>query len=135
MLMVLNGLRASQAKYRLRIKQLMAVMQHSGFWSVAKIKPPRMPYGSLTASTLAVTAAAIAPRYPVVGLISEVMIASSPIDQSFASPDVHEARRSGAGARNVSSFGTNLTPFECTVVALKKESRFYVFAGGANPFD
>jgi hypothetical protein len=63
------------------------------------------------------------------------MIASSPLNQSFASSDVYETRRLGAGAWNVLSFGTNPTPFECTIVALEKESRFYVFAGRTNPFD
>lgn len=32
-------------------------------------------------------------------------------------------------------FGTNPTPFECTIVALEEESRFYVSAGMANPLD
>ncbi|RSL76480.1 hypothetical protein CEP52_017785 [Fusarium oligoseptatum] len=58
-----------------------------------------------------------------------------PAHQSFASADVHETRRSVVGARTVLSFGTNPTPFECTIVALKKENQFYVSAGRTNPFD
>ncbi|RTE68157.1 hypothetical protein BHE90_017466, partial [Fusarium euwallaceae] len=120
---------AEEAQQDYRVPQAInAIPQHLGFGALPMIKSSRMPYENLTAPTHAVTAAAVAPRCPVVGSISEGMMASSPLDQSFASANVHDTRRSVVGARTVLSFGTNPTPFECTIVALKKENRFYVSA-------